>query len=264
MIKNGLDKHGLDRFGFDRLLYSRKKGKIYKYWNDSGRNYKTNKMLDIEGYDRNGYDRDGYDKDGFFKDGYNKEGVNKEGLTREEQEDKNEKEKENKKNQQRKNYLGLKNKAEKLGKGEISLEDYIKCSKTSIDDLIIFAKKEEMSADVIRGLYKYKKPYDVYKKPFNKKEYLATQGYFINGQEVKPTEEDVDKCIEYLQVNGALICDKTVKDTVRQYLKGDLDINIKDTEQKENLIETILGQQAKIKAQEAEIIDLKNQNKGEI
>lgn len=53
------------------------------------------------------------------------------------------------KNQRRKNFLGLKDKAEKLGKGEMTLEDYVKCSKTSIEDLIVLAKKENMSADVI-------------------------------------------------------------------------------------------------------------------
>ncbi len=39
------------------------------------------------------------------------------------------------KNQRRKNFLGLKDKAEKLGKGEMTFEDYVKCSKTSIEDL---------------------------------------------------------------------------------------------------------------------------------
>ena len=59
--------------------------------------------------------------------------MNKKGLTREQVKDRV--------NQQRKNFVGLKNKAEKLGKGEMTLEDYIKCSKTSIDDLIAFCKK---------------------------------------------------------------------------------------------------------------------------
>ena len=189
------------------------------------------------------------------------------------------KEREAKKNQQRKNYLGLINKAEKLGKGEMTLEDYIKCSKTSIDDLINFAKKEHMDADVIRGLYKYKKPYALYKKPFSKKQYLESTILLIDGQEVKPTEEDVDKCVEYLTAMGSLVCDKIVKDTVRKYLKGEIDITLKtaelqeqieenkstiaknEEEIKDTLTEVVLSQQNRIKAQENEIADLKSQRR---
>lgn len=53
------------------------------------------------------------------------------------------------------------------------------------------------------------------KKPFIRADYLKSTILIINGQEVRPTEEDVDKCVEYLQVNGSLICDKTVRNTVR-------------------------------------------------
>ena len=50
----------------------------------------------------------------------------------------------------------------------------------------------------------------------------------VDGKEVRPTEEDVDKCIKYLKVNHRLLCDKTIRDTVREYLKGN--INIDQTE----------------------------------
>ena len=66
-------------------------------------------------------------------------------------------------------------------------EDYIKKSKTSIEELIAFAKKQHMSADIIRKLYSYKNPYKLYKKPFNKTEYLKTTILTINGEEVRPT-----------------------------------------------------------------------------
>lgn len=210
--------------------------------------------VDRDGYDRKGYNSDGINRDGYDRDGYNADGININGLTREEQADKEAKEQETKKNQQRKNYLGLKNKAEKLGKGEMTLEDYIKCSKTSIDDLIDFAKKEHMDADVIRGLYKYKKPYALYEKPFSKKQYLESTTLLIDGQEVKPSEEDVDKCVDYLTVMGALVCDKTVRDIVRKYLKGEIDIT---------LTEVVLSQQNRIKAQENEIADLKSQKRSQ-
>lgn len=155
----------------------------------------------------------------------------------------------------------------------MTLEDYVKCSKTSIDDLIIFAKKENMDADVIRGLYKYVKTYKSYKKPFAKTEYLKSTILIINGQEVKPTEEDVDKCVEYLKANGSLICDKTVRNTVRGYLKGEIDITIKEEDLEEQieenekkisdeLVRVLVEQQDKIKSQKAEIANLKKKGIG--
>lgn len=235
--------------------------------------------VDRDGYDRKGYNSDGINRDGYYIDGYNAEGININGLTREQQADKDAKEQETKKNQQRRNYLGLINKAEKLGKGEMSLEDYVKTSKTSIEDLIEFAKKEKMSPNIIRGLHKYKKPYALYKKPFSKKQYLESTTLLIDGQEVKPSEEDVDKCVDYLTAMGSLVCDKTVRDTVRKHLKGEIDITLKteelqeqieenkstiaenEKEIKETLTVVVLGQQSRIKAQENEITDLKSQRR---
>lgn len=59
--------------------------------------------------------------------------------------------------------------------------------------MIKFAKKEKMGSDVISGLSKYIKLYKVYKKLFFKKEYLASTTLVIDGNEVKQTEEDVDR-----------------------------------------------------------------------
>lgn len=248
---------GKDGYTFGNLTYD--KQVIFFDFDDVG--------IDRDGYDRDGYNRDGYNRDGYNREGYNADGVNRNGLTKEEQAEADVKEQEAKANQQRKNYLGLIDKAKKLGKGELSLEDYVKTSKTSIDDLIDFAKKEKMSADVIKGLYKYKKTYALYKKSFSKKQYLESTTLLIDGQEVKPTEENVDKCIAYLKANDALICDKTVRDTVRKFLKGEIDITIKsenEEEIKDTLVEDVLAQQKKIKSQESKIADLKSQVKGEV
>lgn len=249
-------------------------GFSYKYGKNHGR--------DREGYNREGFNELGVDREGYRRNGYNDSGLNRNGRTKEQQEEFDVQEQKDKVNQRRANYLGLINKAEKLGKGEISLEDYVKSSKTSIEELIEFAKKEKMSADVIRGLYKYKKPYAIYKKPFSKKQYLEGTILLIDGQEVRPTETDVDKCVEFLKANDSLICDKTVRDTVRKYLRGEIDFTIKEEglqeqskenkiimnenedEIKHDLVEVLVGQQKKIKTQEAEIADLKSQDKGEV
>ena len=121
-------------------------------------------------------------------------------------------------------WLGLRSNVEKLAKGKITIEEYIMHSKTSLEDLILFAVKEHFPPDVIRELSKYKEEYKIYSKPFIKSQYLKTNSFIINGEMVKPTEQDVDVCIEYLKANGTLICDKNVRDTISKYKRGQLDI----------------------------------------
>ena len=101
-------------------------------------------------------------------------------------------------------------------------------------------KKNNLSADVIRGLRRFIKPYQVYTRPFSKKEYLFSTTLIIDEKEVKPTEQDVDMAIEYLKAKGSLVCDKTVNDTVRRYLKGEIDITQRSEETvKQELINRI-------------------------
>ena len=119
-----------------------------------------------------------------------------------------------------------------------------------------------------------------YKKTFSKKQYLESTILLISGQEVRPTEEDVDNCITYLKSKGSLICDKTVRDAVRGYLKGEIDITIKEedleeqieenketiseNEQKisDELVGVLIEQQDKIKSQQTEIANIKKKEVG--
>ena len=265
--KNGsrYDDSGFDIDGYDIAGYN-KNGFNTKGFHRNGTEYDDN------GRDKDGYNKEGYDYNGFDREGFNVfTGLNKKGLTRQQVEEG--------KKQKRANYFGLMNNVKKLTKGEMTIEEYIMHSKTSIDDLITFAKKQEMDANTIRSLYKYKKPYNAYKKPFSKKEYLGSVILMIEGKEVSPTEKDVDKCVDFLKVRGSLICYKTVSDTVRKYLRGEIDITIKekDLQQqiqenetiivenekaiKENLVDILTAEQKKIKSQEAEISDLKSQRR---
>ena len=267
--ENGYDKEGYDIDGFNVDKIHRN-GTEYDDLGFNKEGYKKD-GYDIRGYNKEGYNKEGFDRHGFDREGFNRAGLNSKGLTREQVEEGIK--------QRRANYLGLKNKAEKLGKGEMSLDDYVKCSKTPIVDLIEFAKDEHMEADVIRGLYKYIKQYSAYKKPFSKKQYLDTTTLIIDGNSVKPTEDDVDKCVAYLKANDVLICDKIVRDTVRKFLRGEIDITLKteelqeqveenksiiaenEEEIKDTLVELVLAQQSKIKSQEAEKTDLKSQRR---
>ena len=78
---------------------------------------------------------------------------------------------------------------------------------------------------------------------------------------------------EYLKANGSLICDKTVRNTVRGYLKGEIDITIKEEDLEEQieenekkisdeLVRVLVEQQDKIKSQKAEIANLKKKGIG--
>ena len=253
--KDGYDKEEFDRDGFDKFGYNRegfnKEGYNRKGYNKEG--------INRAGFDKKGihkdtlteYDTDGYDKDGYDKEGYNIEGIDRTGKNREER---------NKiQKKQRATWLGLRRKAETLVKGEMTIEEYIMKSKMSIVELIEFAKKNNLSADVIRGLHRFIKPYQIYTRPFSKKEYLSSTTLIIDEKAVKPTEQDVEMCIQYLKVNGSLVCDKTVRDTVRRYLSGEIDITQKSEEAtKQELIKKIVKQQETIKGQQAEISRLKD------
>ena len=221
--KDSFDMLGYNLEGYDREGYNRRG---YDYWGYDREGYDregyNKKGYNREGYDQEGYDRRGYDREGYNKKGYNREGYDKFGKHYQEEQKIYNKEK------SRKAYLGLLNKAKKLAKGELSIQEYIKRSKMSIDELILFANKNEMGADVIRGLYRQKKLYKMYTKPFSKKKYLDSTTILVNGEPVKPTEQDVDKCIEFLKSKKEIICEKTVRDTVRAYLRGEIDITIKE------------------------------------
>ena len=201
--------------------------------------------FDIEGYNVEGYDKDGYDRDNINEQGFNREGIHKEtgtkygpdGYTQDgidengynrEQRNKNGKTKEEvdeTKQQQRKNFLGLRELAQGYAKGTISIEDYLKNHKISIDELIDFAKKQDMDKDTIVGLYKKKTEYNQHKRRFNKAQYLK-EAISING--VPVTEEMVDTVLQYLKDNDRLLSNKIVQEHIRKYANGELEISPKD------------------------------------
>ena len=221
---NGNDKDGYNREGYNFFGYNRE-GYNKEGFDKKGIHKDTLTEYDPDGFNKEGYDKDGYDKKGYNQEGYNREGIDRTGKNREERAEIQQ--------QQRRNWLGLRGKAERLAKGKMTIEEYIMTSKTSIEELITFAKKEHLSADIIRGLYKYKSSYKTYTRPFKKEEYLETTFLIIDGEEIRPTEQEVDACIEYLKANGSLICDKTVRTTISQYKRGKIDI----TQRPEQVVE---------------------------
>ena len=110
----------------------------------------------------------------------------------------------------------------------MTIEEFVEYSKIRLEDLIDIAEKSHMSIEIIRKLKGYLKTYKNYTQPFNKKSYIETMSYVIDGKKVKPTEQDVERCIEYLKANHCAICFGSVERTVSKYLRGKLDITRKE------------------------------------
>ncbi|HCC04166.1 MAG TPA: hypothetical protein DEP51_04850 [Clostridiales bacterium] len=242
MIEQDLIKDGFNRWGYDREGYNRegfnKNGYNREGYNTEGfskdgynREGYNKGGFNREGYDKEGYNREGFDKEGYNREGYNKKGFNRDGIHKETKSkydargyDANgiNRDGVTKEGQQIKNFLGLKEKVQKLASGEMSITDFIQNSKISLDELIQFAKKQKYNTNTIKRITALKKDYERYKKKFDKDSYLRHTILMINGNEVRPSQNDVDRCIRYMELNGLYICDYTARKTINDYLNGRL------------------------------------------
>lgn len=224
--EEGVDKEGFDREGFNSQGYDRegynKEGFNRRGYNREGFDNKGFDESHIHKDTHTEYDENGYDYEGYDEAGYNREGVNRRGHTRDEQS------KIETKQKQRANILL--GKATKLATGEMSMEDYIKNSTTSLDDLIVFARRMKMDAEIIKGLNRKAAEYRKLLRPFNLKNYLERTILIIDDEQIRPTEDDVKRAMKYLRENNRLICASTVEETVRSLLRGEIDITVSDKE----------------------------------
>lgn len=102
-------------------------------------------------------------------------------------------------------------------------------------------------------------------KPFEKDKYLKNTKIQISEKEiVTPIEGDIEVCIQYLKENGRLICDYNVREAVRKYLKGEINIdfsNNSDFHNDNNLQHATLNVQSQIPLKEIETDEIvENQN----
>lgn len=245
----------IDKFRFNRNMEKEKLGTT-----TLTNNIFTGSQLDLDGYDkfgfsidgynREGFDRDGYDREGFNKqnfnreginretktqyapngfneqeideEGFNKEGINKKGKTREDVDEQ--------RKQQRKNFLGLHALARGYANGEITIEEYLKNHKITLEELIDFAKKQKMDKNTVIGLYRKKSEYNQHKKMFNKAKYFKEKTT-INGVEI--TEDMVDQVLQYLKDNNRLLSNKIVNEHIIMLANGELDLEEKDEQGQE-------------------------------
>ena len=144
--------------------------------------------------------------------------------------------------------------ATNLASGKLSIEEYIKITKINLDELIKFAKKANMQRNVIVSLYRQKAKYDRLIIPKKKENYLKHTTLLVDGKEIKPTSEDVDKVIEYLNQNKVYVCKHTVESTVRQYLKGE--IVLQNNEEKQIKLQKKEEEKKKLEKEEEKIDEL--------
>lgn len=208
----GFNSEGYTREGIDRKGRDREGFYVDTKFNDAGIHKETGTEYGPDGYNVKGYNIDGYDRDGKNKNGKTIEDIDEQ------------------KNQQRKNYLGLMSLAKGYATGEITIEDYLKNHKISLEELIAFAKQQNMDKDTIVGLYRKKGEYNQYKTKFNKADYFKNKTT-INGIEV--TSEMVDKILDYLKANDRYLSLKVVNEHIRAYVNGELVIEDKEDENKE-------------------------------
>lgn len=225
-MENGFDIDGYNRKGYNRAGYDRE-GYDYGGYNQAGydREGYNRQGYNMQGYDREGYDRQGFDVEGYNRQGFNAEGYDRLGFDKKGfDKDGNRRPRNAKELERLKNFVGLKELFWKIAKDEITMEDYVRRAKTSFDELLTFARSQQMPAGAIIAFEKRREEYKTVKTPFSRAKFLKESKIMVGDQEVKPTNEDVDKCLEFLKENNVFICDRYVRDTVIGYIRGEIDI----------------------------------------
>ena len=108
--------------------------------------------------------------------------------------------------------------------------------------------------DDIHEKYKNASPITEYLDNQNEENYLKHTTLLVDGKEIKPTSEDVDKVIEYLNQNEIYVCKHTVESTVRQYLKGE--IVLLNNEEKQIKLQKKEEEKKKLEKEEEKIDEL--------
>ena len=260
--KDGYDKWDYDREGYNRRGFNAEgKHRNGSYYDEDGYDKAG---YDVEGYNKHGIDREGYNRRGFNAegkhqngsyydaDGYNIDGYDRYGFNRQNKMKDSRGEEEfdskgvHKKRRLQKSKDALVKKIYELVDGKISIKQFVKhTSYYTMPQLLKFAANEGIDRDTCIMLDTYRDEFERYKVPFAKEEYLKTTTLIIGGQEIRPTKDDVDKCIEYLKSIKELVCNVTVRRTIIEYKNGRLDVSKRTRSKKEELISSIYeGQEA--------------------
>lgn len=227
----GYDFEGFNKEGFNKKGFNKKhihlNGTLY---NDDGYDYKgyNNKGFNSKGYDKCGYDEDGYDKDGYDKRGFDKNGIHRNGTLFDDNGlDINQKyiDGESFEEKEKARYNTFLSIINDIYNNNISIEEYIKKYNLNYVDLIAFSKKEHLNPKIIRSLSSHIKEYNSLIKPFDIDSFLDHIRFLIDGKLVIPKRDDVEKVTKYLRLNNRLVCEKIVSNTVKEYYKGNIDLN---------------------------------------
>lgn len=109
---------------------------------------------------------------------------------------------------------------------EITLDEYMIKYGIPLVDLIKFAKENDVNPKTLKEMYKYLKQYELMTKSFDMENFLSTYLVFYEGKKVKPTKEEVLKCIEFLKMSNLYVCEYNIKLYIRLYIQKEIDLNI--------------------------------------
>ncbi len=112
-----------------------------------------------------------------------------------------------------------------LANGKISINDFITTYTYSIEEALEIAKKNpEFTQSEIYFLTRAHRHSLFYQTPFDRDQYKECCAIIVDGKRVKPTDKQIDACIDYIREHDFYECDFTIRTLVALYLTKKIDM----------------------------------------
>lgn len=220
ITKTKYDLEGYDQKGYDKDGYNRN-GYNSLGFNREGFNVLTNSYFDKKGYDVNGYDSKGFNKEGIHKDTntiYNKDGIDINGNSKKSLE-------EAEKKMAELCYL--------IADKKITVSKFLDITDKTASECYTYAFNNlKLTREQHIALKTFVSEYNKYLIPLNEEYFLESFKVIVGKNVVAPTKEDIELCKEYLINNDIHICQYTFKNTLVDYLNGNIKIEKNKTKKK--------------------------------
>lgn len=116
----------------------------------------------------------------------------------------------------------------------ISMDEFMKKG-ISLTKLIVYAEKNHYSKKFIDKLEEKHFSYILMNEEFDMKKYLSNAYVVVDDMKVRPTKEDVLKCIDKLKEEGKFICNYNIANKVSAYIKNDRCFTVEELKTKKRL-----------------------------
>ena len=113
----------------------------------------------------------------------------------------------------------------RLANEQISINDFLTTYTYSLEDALRIAKKEsEFTKEEISQLSRMYNYSLFYQTPFDREAYKECCAVMVDGKKVKPTDQQIDACLEYIRDHEFYECDFTVRTLIAMYLSKKIDM----------------------------------------